>query len=371
MKLIYNFDGSIIPMWVQLLFWLLYMVVFVYTFRKIVFHWRRNKLNEDVTYLFSIYFILFAVFYCINDDYFQYRNWIYGRDFSFWTKEKIYINLILFCRRLPFDYPYEVFRFVVWGGAVYISYYTFRMYRGLLLPVQVLLFLFVFYSNAFCYARASLAMAFYFMGIALYLYQKEWDMKLFGIVIAVSSILFHREMLVGIAILPCLFIPFEKQKISVLSVLLLIFAVIGINFISSNLELLDSIFDNDDLSTKMEEISDKGQGVLRMSTIFKYLNFFYPFYRITKCFWNKNIIIPQYIIGMYRTTYAIMMASVAFMIVFGLRSVYSYRVLYISMIPLSLLIGFCYYNGFLKRRQFMIMMILALLSNSIRLINAQ
>ena len=371
MKLIYNFDGSIIPMWVQLLFWLLYMVVFVYTFRKIVFHWRRNKLNEDVTYLFSIYFILFAVFYCINDDYFQYRNWIYGRDFSFWTKEKIYINIILFCRRLPFDYPYEVFRFVVWGGAVYISYYTFRMYRGLLLPVQVLLFLFVFYSNAFCYARASLAMAFYFMGIALYLYQKEWDMKLFGIVVAVSSILFHREMLVGIAILPCLFIPFEKQKISVLSVLLLIFAVIGINFISSNLELLDSIFDNDDLSTKMEGFAEKGQGVFRISTLFKYLNFFYPFYLITKCFWNKNIIIPHYIIGMYRTTYAIMMASVAFMIVFGLRSVYSYRVLYISMIPLSLLIGFCYYNGFLKKKQFAIIMILALLSNSVRLINAQ
>jgi hypothetical protein len=42
------------------------------------------------------------------------------------------------------------------------------MYRGLLLPGLALLLLFVFYAGSFSYGRASLAMAVYFLGIALY-----------------------------------------------------------------------------------------------------------------------------------------------------------------------------------------------------------
>ena len=54
MKLVYNFDGTSMPMWVQLLFWLLYMAVFVYTFRSVFFQYQLNQDYTDVSGLFVI-----------------------------------------------------------------------------------------------------------------------------------------------------------------------------------------------------------------------------------------------------------------------------------------------------------------------------
>lgn len=368
MKDFYSFNEFAIPSWIQTLFWGLYMVVFVYTVWKTLLVIPKDKRYVDIGKLFILFFTIYAVFYCINPDYFRYREWLNVTSTDFWGKEKLYIYIILFCQFLPFDYPYEVFRLIVWGGAVFIAYYTFRMYRELLLPGMAMLFLFVFYSNTFCYARASLAMAVYFLGIALYLCHDGKRLKLLGLGIALSSYFFHHELLMGIAVLPCLLIPFERKKVTFLSVLLLIAAIIVISYVNSHLGIFDAMFDNDDLSSKIEKFNDAEQGKFRISTFVKYLNFFYPLYLITKCFWKKEV--PPSIAGMYRTAFTIILTTVAFMFVFGLRSVFTYRVLYISMIPLALLIAYCYCNGYLKNRQLIMMMILALLSNSIRIINA-
>lgn len=365
----YSFDELSIPFWIKALFWSLYMVVFVYTVWKTLLVVPKNKRCVDVGKLFIFFFAAYAVFYCINPDYFSYRNWLYGFDFSFWAKEQFYVYVIFFCQSLPFDYPFEVFRLIVWGGAVFIAYYTFRMYRGLLLPGLILLLLFVFYANTFSYGRASLAMAVYFLGIAIYLNYKGLFLRSLGIIVAISSYFFHHEMLVGFALLPCLSIPFERKSMSFLSVFGLIVAIIALSYISSYMQYLDSFFDNDEFSSKFDNYTDKGQGVFRLSTLIKYLNFFYPFYLITKYFWKDKT--PHSVIGMYRVTYGILMVSVAFMVVLGARSVLSYRVLYISMIPLTLLIGYGYSNGHIKKMHFLIMMIIALLANSVRFINAQ
>lgn len=368
MKQVYSFDEFSIPFWVKALFWGLYMVVFVYAVWKTILSAPKDKRYVEVSKLFILFFAGYAVFYCVNPDYFRYREWIYGSDFEFWDKELFYVYLVLFCRLLPFDYPFEVFRLIVWGGAVLMAYYTFRKYREMLMPGLTLLLLFVFYSNTFCYARASLGMAVFFFGVSILLLTKRYLIKILGIGVALSSVLFHHEMLIGVAILPCLLIPFERKEGTFLSVFLLILAIIVISYVNSHLGIFDAMFDNDDLSSKIEDFNDAEQGKFRLSTLVKYLNFFYPLYVITKCFWKTKV--PKSIAGMYRIAYTITLISVAFMVVFGLRSVFGYRVMYISMIPLSLLVGYCYCNGYFKDRQFILMMMLALLSNSIRFINA-
>ena len=369
MKFVYNFEGDVIPTWVQLLFWLLYVVVFAYAFKKTLLSWHRGKRSKDVSWLFAICFTLYAIFYCINDDYFQYRYWLYRFDLSSWAKEYFYVYVILICRRLPFDYPFELFRLIIWGGAICIVYFTFRMYRKLLLPGLALLLLFVFNSGTFCYGRASLAMAVYFLGIALYLNYKGLFLRSLGIIVAISSYFFHHEMLIGVALLPCLFIPLERKDFSFISIFLFLIVIIAISFFSSNLQFLDQMFDNNEFSEKIKQVNEKGQGMFRFSTFIKYLNFFYPFYLITTCFWKRNV--PHIVAVMYRITYGILMVSVAFMVVSGTRSIFSYRVMYISMIPLTLMIAFGYSHRYFTRKQFLILMILALLSNSIRFVNAQ
>lgn len=369
MTYFYSFDELSVPFGIKALFWGLYMVVFVYAAWKTLLSATKYKKQTEVTGLFAVFFALYAVFYCINPDYFRYRDWIDLTDFDLWNKEKLYSYLVLFCRRLPFDYPFEVFRLIVWGGGILIVYYTLRMYRGLLMPGLTLLLLFVFHAGTFSYARASLAMAVYFLGIALYLLHDGMILKLLGIGIALSSFYFHREMLIGIVVLPCLFIPFERKSFSFLSIFLLLFAILAISFVSSNIEFLDQMFDNDDITSKIEDMGEKEQGVFRLSTLIKYLNFFYPFYLITKYFWKKKV--PHALKGMYRVTYGILMLSVAFMLVSGLRSVYTYRVLYITMIPLTLLTGYGYCRGHFTKIQFLLVMIISLLANSVRFINAQ
>lgn len=369
MKDFYSFDEYSIPYWIRLLYWGLYIAVFTFAAWKMLLSKTNYKQQKEVTGLFCVFFILYAVFYCINPDYFRYREWLNVTNTDYWTKEIFYIYTVQICLNLPFSYPFEVFRLIVWGGGVLIVYQTFRLYRELLLPGLTMLLLFVFHAGVFCYARASLAMAVYFIGIALYLIHNKLVLKLLGIGIALTSFYFHREMLIGIAVLLCLFIPLEKKRITFLSLFLLLIAITAISFVSSNLEFLNLIFDNDDISSKMEDFNNQEQGVLRLSTFIGYLKYFYPFYLITKSFWKRKL--PYPILGIYRATYGILMAAVAFMIVFGVRNIYAYRTLYISMIPLSLLIGYGYYHGHFTRKQFWIMMILALLSNSVRFINAE
>jgi len=368
MQYIYGFDENTIPFWIKALYWGLYMLAFVYAIRKTSSLVTKDEEPRDVTIWFGVFFALYAVFYCINDDYFSYRQWIDGRDFSWWTKEYFYVYVILFCRSLPFDYPFEVFRLIVWGGAIFIAYQTYRLYEELLLPGLTLLLLFVFHAGVFCYARASLAIAVYSLGIALYLFHNGMIWKLLGIAVAFSSYFFHHELLIGIAVLPCLFIPLERRDFSCLSIFLLLFAIVAISFFSSNLDYLDALFDNDDITSKIEDYNEKEQGVFRLSTFIRYLKFFVPFCLLTISFWKKGA--PYPVIGMYRITYGIMMASVAFMVIFGLRSVYVYRTMYITTIPTSLLIGYGYCQGYFTKKQFLIMIALALLSSSTSIINA-
>ena len=98
MKDFYSFDEFSIPLWVITLFWSLYMIVFVYAVWKTLLSTTRYKKQTVVTALFGVFFTLYVVFYCVNPDYFRYRNWLYSFDFSIWAKEKFYFYVILFCR---------------------------------------------------------------------------------------------------------------------------------------------------------------------------------------------------------------------------------------------------------------------------------
>lgn len=367
----YSFDEYSIPYWIRALYYSIYIAVYVYAVWKLFLSAPKFNKTSDVTRWFVLFFVLYAVFYCINTDYFRYRDWIYGRDFSLWDKEQFYVYVILLCRRIPFDYPFELFRLIVWGGAIVIAYYTFRIYRSLLLPGLALLLLFVFNAGTVSYARASLGMAVYFLGIAIHLYNKNKGklLRILGIVLAVSSYYLHREMIVAIGLLPVLFIPLEKRRMVFPSVFGLVAAIVALSFLITNTEYFDSIFDNDDITSKVEEFSEQEQGAFRLSTLIGYVKYFYPFYVMTRIFWRKKL--PHMVSGMYRVTYGTLMASVAFMVVSGLRSVYTYRVMYISMIPMALLTAYCYCNGYFKKRDFVIMMLIALVASSVRFVNAQ
>ena len=369
MKDFYSFDEYSIPLWIKALFWGLYMVVFVYAVWELLIKAARKKRKVEVNYLIVLYFAAYAVFYCVNPDYFRYRNWLNFPFLMDFHKEQVYAFLIMFCRSLPFDYPFEVFRLIVWGGGVLLVLYTSRMYRSILMPGLTVLFLFAFFSGTFCYARASLAMAVFYMGVSLYLWGKNRWKQILGLGLAVYSYFFHHEMIIGIAALPCLWMSFEKKKMIKFSLIILVIIIVGLTYINSNLDLMENIFGADELVDKMEQLNEKEQRVFRLSTFISYLNVFFPFYLITKLFYRHKRL-PKPIVGIYRITFGLLLATIAFFVVSGPRSVYTYRVLYITIIPMAIMMTYCYNQGYFKKHEFAIMLLLAVLTNSIRLINA-
>ncbi len=390
---VYSFDEFSIPLGIKVLFWCLYMVVFGYTVWNTLIATPKSKSNAksknqcgnkssiitpkkgkgkrhfNISSLILPFFIVYTLFFCINPDYFSYRDWMDKPLFMDWDREQFYFYLILFCRWLPINYPFELFRLIIWGGALLLVLYTARMYRKLLMPVLVLIFLFVFFSDRFCYARASLAMAVFFTGVSIFFWGKKRWVKMCGLVLAICSYFFHHELIVGIGLLPSILFPFEKKETIYYSLILLAIAIAAITYINSNLGLMESVFGNDDMAQKIDHFNNREQAVFRVSTFVVYLNIFYPFALITRFFYQKKHL-PKPIIGIYRITFAIILVSIAFFIVSGPRSVYTYRVLWIAIIPVSILIAYCYKKKGFKSYEIAIMLFLALLSNSVRIINA-
>lgn len=378
MKDFYSFDEFSIPLSVKAIFWGIYMVVYIYAAWRTLRSISTNSQDVEVSKFFVLFFAAYAVFYCVNPDYFRYREWLKIPLFLDWSKEQIvknwnkeifYVHLIIFCKSLHLKYTFELFRLIVWGGGVLLVSLTSKMYRNLLMPGLAVMFLFVFFGNTFSYARASLAMAIFFSGISIYLCVENTFAKMLGIGMAVCSYFFHHELVIGVGILPCILLPFEKKKSIFLSIILFAIIIAGITYVNSNLALMESIFGNDDVAEKIEYYNDALQRAFRMSTLISYLNIFYPFFLMILFMYQQEDP-PKAIVGLYRITFGLLMVSSAFMIVSGLRSVYTYRVLYISIIPMSIMMAYFYNQGFFKRYQFAIMLLLALLTNSIRLINA-
>lgn len=367
MDYIYKFDEESIPFWIHALFYVLYLIPSLYFCYKLVLDKKRYAPSFITTFFFLLYFSLFVVFYCIGTDYFRYRDWVFSYDFSDWEKERIYLYLIYLCRKLPTDYPFEVFRLIVWGGALMLVFRSGWLIRKYVEPGLVVILLFVLYSAAFSYARASLAMSVYFVGLTLFTYAKKIEYKVLAMGLVISSYYFHHEMIVGILLLPCLFIPFEKKKNSYFAIVGLIVVIFIISFFFSNTEVLDSVFDNDDLSSKIEDINEQEQGNFRFSTFIRYLTYFYPFYLITKAFWLRKV--PKTFVELYRIIFGVLLTSVAFMAVSGLRSIYVYRIMYIAMIPLALLLSYCYCNRLINNKEFVRILVITLLSRFIGFMN--
>ncbi len=368
MNYIYKFDDESIPFWIYALFYVAYLIPSLYFCYKIVLGKKRYCPSSITTAFFLLYFSLFVVFYCVGTDYFRYRDWMYLYNFSNWDKERIYLNLIFFCRTILTDYPYELLRLIVWGGALMLVYCSGCLIRKHANPGLVVILLFVLYSGVFSYARASLAMSVYFVGLTLFLNAKGIFDKALSIVLIVSSYYFHHEMIVGVALFPCLFVPFEKKNNSYLAVLGLIVLIFVISFFFNNTEVLDSVFDNEEISSKIEDFNEQEHRTFRFSTFIRYLTFFYPFYLVTKAFWRRKV--PHTFAGLYRVTYGILLVSVAFMVISGLRSIYVYRIMYISMIPLALLLSYGYCNRFISKKEFLKICMLVLLSRTIGFMNS-
>ncbi|OTP51942.1 hypothetical protein A5884_001137 [Enterococcus sp. 7D2_DIV0200] len=94
---------------------------------------------------------------------------------------------------------------ILTNGLFYLGITRFRQWVSI--PLSFLTYLFLFYGNTLNIMRQSVAMAFVFLGISLFITSK----KRLGIAMLFCSLLFHNSAIVGFAIL-LLYIILEKSK---------------------------------------------------------------------------------------------------------------------------------------------------------------
>lgn len=290
--------------------------------------------------VFLCFFSIYAVFYCIDSDYFRYREFcVYAdRIIEYYHKERIYCYMALLVRQ-----NYELYRLLIWGSALVLTYISVRLING---PVLYsLLFLFASFADKFCYGRFSLATAFFFLGVVIVskFYHRKKIYVASGIVLILLSILFHRSMIIGIITFPITLISInDKQKLILVSLLSVVASLFLFLFVSDTSSLLGEEYEStiDGYMTAIEGGRwDRNSIKNILSSLWGWSSFYIPFIIVTKKIFTCPISEFKEIKALYKVTYGFILIASIMLIVFGFNNPFFYRVLFMTMIPISIIVS--------------------------------
>lgn len=339
-----------VPEWIKQIYRITYLIVAIILLSFI--HKRKIKSDNNtfLTIIFISFYTFFSVFYCINSDYFAYRFWVenYEMLISYFSKEMIYLSIAKIVNS-----DYELFRIVVWGGAIVITTIGFRFQKVKLYPA--LLIWFVFYYNQFCYARASLGMSILFVGISNLCLRNEGKYRLIvGLSICLLSILFHRSLFICILTLPIIFFKINKTRLVLYSLLLVGTATLAMNYIETG-EIADDAYLRtiQNYSSRIEESEYVAHSLSNyIKQIWNYSQYYLVYFVILKVILNKRtqMFIAEETYSMFKVTTGIILVASAFFFEFGGGNIFFYRILFVTASMLAALLCRLYQDGLISQR---------------------
>ena len=348
--MIFDFDEYSRPLWIYLIYITAYLVATIYG----MYYISSRKVYRDKSrvrpIVFIAFYIVFAVFYCINSDYFNYRGLVLytaeGRVFTT-QQELIYQELAIFVKG-----NYELFRAIVWGGAILLTALCCRIMK---MPVFMGLFIwFILYYERFCYARASLAMAIFFTGITILISRKNqllW--KVIGVTICLSSIMFHRSMLIACMTIPIVFIKFSKKSLMSYGLFLLFGCLFVISILNNAPYLLTEDY-QDKLNVYNSEIAtgrwERQSFKNYVSSTIAYSLFYIPLFIFYNRMRKKFFLFEDKVVRLFWISVTITGIATAFWFYYGFNNAYFYRVLFMTAAPNSMLLAYIYSVGMIKSK---------------------
>ncbi len=312
--------------------------------------------------------ILYAVTMWIPGDWFSYQEWVKTPYTLNEDKEAPYIFLRTFL-----NHNYLLFRIVVWGGAAFMLSLAFRLLR---LDVKSgLFFFFSMFALLFSYARVSLAMAFFFLGYCLVIQvieeKKNPILLLGGAALMVVSVYFHRSMIVPLALSLISLIPFKKKTILLYVILAAVFFYVGSKYF--NYFLAEGYISNDDLLWKLDSVSSENELQRNLNgnikEFLKYASVFVPFVCITFALSRKEsrMNLPVKVYKLYYFVLFVIASALAMLIAFP-NIVFFYRTLYMSIMPMSIILSFLYQYNLLRKIEWRLSLFTGIMFNSLVLL---
>lgn len=304
----------------------------------------------------TIFFIgFFIVTHCSNGDFFHLQESVYyywkvrGNTWNI-TDEEFYSKLALFV-----EGNYFLFRIIVWGGAFVAFCWTAKRMEISVYYAAILLI--ATHSLIFGYARASLAMAVYFLGLSFL--SKPSKSKLLsyciGFFLIFLSLKFHNSAIIMIAMTLMLFVPMRKWNIILVLVLIPLIAVVFKDYFA-----LIAFSDSTDeaIAKKIQNYSERElqhgiSGIINM--ILEYTSFYLPFILTSIALFFKEGYkkCPVEILRFYKVAFGLVFVSIVFAFLGSSYITFVYRILFMSMIPVTLIVTKLYQIQLLSRKHLM------------------
>ena len=354
---------------------LIYLVLFVYSVYVLLTYKSTSRVTVSVfQHLLVIFFCVFAFW---DSDYYHYKEILsyinpeHGYTNQATHLEPLYIWLYDISGR-----SYLIFRLYVWGVSYLLFIYLSKKidaYNRLTFSLFTIL-----YCVTFSYARVSLGMVTLYLGIILLLYNdKRFINAIIGVLVLILCYFSHKTMFVPLCLVPLYFVRYRRSyMIMIILIVFLIALFYSQNIISVLVDGPDSVGQFEMLSDTFKSASTYGeQGVSLQSgmgaillRIIQYASLIIPLIYMS----NRKIyrFIQDNI--RYRVLYNGALIIVSFALSLGaiisFNSPLCYRYLYMSYVPVVLLLSVLYGQNLLTRKKITIIIVVAGISVWYRLL---
>lgn len=346
----------------SLLFNISFFLFVVLNYRKSVVSplWPITRLNKWL-FLFSFLLIVF-VSPGSGSDWYSYQDLVWNYDLTPGATnhgEPIYRHIISLVNR-----NYLLFRIIVWGGAFLLSCMTFkRMDINTNVAIYFLVSVFLLRFN---YARATLAMASYFMGLSLLLRPNKNRRILsysLAVLFFVGAYEFHFSMLPVLLLTLVAFLPLDKPYVLII---LLISLPLLATYISNHFYIIDLLEDETIANsfsryTEREGVTSNFLGII--ANIIMYGAFVIPILITTLIVVRFNKHIDIYIIRMYRVAISIVFFASSFLFMEFQSLIFVYRYLFMTFLPLTIMCVYFYQRKMMSKSVFSFIVMWGIISN--------
>ena len=353
----------------SLFFVFIYLLFVVVYYKKNVtnFSFQKNRGNFWMI-LFALLLIL-IVAASNQSDWFSYQRLVKEYDFTpgaFHHTEPIYGVIIRIVNR-----NYLLFRIVVWGGAFLLVSLTLQRFE--VNPNISIFFIISAYLLTFNYARATLAMAFYFYGLSFLIKPikgfRIWSLLLMA-VFFFCAYSFHHSLLALVFLTIMAYMPLNKPYMIVIMLIALPFIAM---LVQNSFAFVDA-FEEESLSNKLELYSNVQKGRMNLFGLLRYTiqygSFYVPIVLDTIIVMKHYRQLDRPIIRLHRVMLAITVFSLTFLFMGLENQIMYYRFLYMTFIPIVIISVYLLEHSLLKKRQYTAIVLLGMLNQLYTLLYA-
>lgn len=290
-----------------------------------------------------------------------------------------YMQYVNNFRQIPIEPVYEfivkivgnhyiLFRFVIWGTAYFLFINTIRR-LGLDKYKTIFLF-YALFIGVFDYGRVSLAMSIYFWGLSFIcnpIKKRKAASYILGLIIIGISPLFHTSIFLAVAMTAMIFVPINKRSFLIVLVLFAVSTPLLMNVydvvingaIDQESRLDEKILDYSEQITYIESFS-RLEWIRRF---IQYSTFLLPTILIAPKILSTRIRTDVHIamLRLYKVSLGIQLAAISTLMVGMSSFILFYRFLFMSMIPVTILMSYCRKEKLISSNLYRMVIVLALL----------